>query len=180
MASRIDQAWEDMKSPEAAKTRAYASRVKWILNGSKPADARSARANRTGAQLAQRENISFVGLESGALESPASSSSHVHATCPHEPIGEGCRRRSVSAGTYHILLLYRKLTPVHSSWLMFFSLLRYTSTATEYRVQQIVLRFDIRYCTWYQVYHGTAVRGYCYSYYTHPTKNNKNNRAVTK
>ncbi|CAM9154418.1 unnamed protein product, partial [Pylaiella littoralis] len=94
MGSKIDQAWEDMKGPEAAKSRAYASRVKWILNGSKPADTRSARGVPTGVQPRQRpsSNLALYGLEPNALDSQESSVSHFRATCPREPIGaEGPR-----------------------------------------------------------------------------------------
>lgn len=102
MGSKIDQAWEDMKGPEAAKSRAYASRVKWILNGSKPAHTRSARGVPTGVQPRQRpsSNLALYGLEPNALDSQESSVSHFRATCPREPIGaEG--PRIVPTGTIY-------------------------------------------------------------------------------
>lgn len=104
MASRIDQAWEDMKSPEAAKTRAYASRVKWILNGSKPADPRSEGDFPTGVQPGQcpaSSNLSVVEIESKTLESSTSSFSQVRVTYPRESIGEEGQPRTVSTGINH-------------------------------------------------------------------------------
>lgn len=76
MVSSIDEAWDDLKNSETTKTRAHASRVSRILNGSSgQVKSRSVRGNRRGIQRKHRaEGLSFADLadpESKVFGSPA-------------------------------------------------------------------------------------------------------------
>lgn len=92
MTSTIDQAWDDLKSSETARTRAYESRVSRILNGSgskQQVKSRSVRGNPSGIQREHRtEGLSFADLESKVLGSPASGVDQVGGAGPRQPLGE--------------------------------------------------------------------------------------------
>lgn len=64
-----DEAWEDMKSPEAAKMKAYRRRVKWILTGSERDENLSARVALTVVKAKQHsKHRPSAGVGSNALD----------------------------------------------------------------------------------------------------------------
>ena len=92
MISSIDEAWNDLKGSETAKTRAHASRVSRILNGSSgQVKSRHARENPLGIQRKHRtQALSFADLEheSNFIGSPASAFEQVGGVGLRQPLGE--------------------------------------------------------------------------------------------
>lgn len=93
MVSSIDEAWDDLKSSETAKTPAYASRVSRVPNGSSgQIKSRSVGGNPRGIQRKHRtEGLSFAdpaNLESRVFGSPASAFDQGSGASLHRPFGE--------------------------------------------------------------------------------------------
>lgn len=95
-----DEAWEEMKSPEAAKTKAYRRRVEWILAGSKREN-RSARIALKDARPERRpEHRPSARLGSEALEIPDSKIGQARADFLRGHIGDQEPRGSIPPSWY--------------------------------------------------------------------------------
>ena len=113
MVSSIDEAWDDLKSSETEKTRAHASRVSRILNGSSgQVKSRSVGGNPRGIQRKHRtEGLSFADLavlESKVFGSPASAFDQGGGASLHGPLREEINESIKSIGRCCMRMKHRR------------------------------------------------------------------------